>query len=169
MVLMLIFMVIMQILPFVIIYALIKISYILYQQVKVYNLLESIEQKEDLIFLGFRDFINVVAEAFRRKGYKVEFTVKCGEEGNGLILNDKLYVEVWKNGYNYPIEVETAMKLSNHMQSNSVYRGMIISSADFKLNTRTYCHKNVIECVNSLQILAILKDAQRRHKLYQTN
>lgn len=169
MILVMILMILIQILPFVILFSIIKITYILVYQAKINSLLQSVEVRDDLIFINFKDLINLVAEIYRRKGYKVEFTDKCGEEGNGLLLNNKLFVEVWKNGVNHPVELETAMKLSNHMQKNSIYRGILISTSDFKINTKSFCHKNVIECVNSNQILAILREIQNKNKLYMYN
>jgi len=39
-------------------------------RVKINNLLESVNTKEDLLFMRFNDFLNLIAEVFRRKGHK---------------------------------------------------------------------------------------------------
>ena len=143
-------------------------AYIAYS-IKINNLLESINDKNDLIQIGFRDFVYLMMEVFRRKGYKVRMTDKCGEEGNGLILNNLQYVEVIKFPLDKKIEVETAMKLARCMQLNSIYRGMIITMGDFKQNTRSFCHKYVIECINGDKVLEMCKEVQKRRPALESN
>jgi len=143
-------------------------AYIAYS-IKINNLLESINDKNDLIQIGFRDFVYLMMEVFRRKGYRVKMTDKCGEESNGLILNNLQYVEVIKFPFEKKIEVETAMKLARCMQLNSIYRGMIVTLGDFKQNTRSFCHKNVIECINGDKVLEMCKEVQKRRPVLETN
>ncbi|MDO8609279.1 MAG: restriction endonuclease [bacterium] len=139
-------------------------SYILYK-IKISNLLESINTKEDLLYFCFKDFQNVTAKVLKRKGYNIKFTNKCGEEGNGLILNNIQYAEVWKHSLNHIVDVEAAMKLAKCMQSNSIYRGMLITLGDFKQNTIMFSHKNVIECINGEQLLEMCKEVQKRKEV----
>lgn len=143
------------------------IGHVLYKM-KINNLLESVNTKADLLYMNFRDLTNLMAEVYRRKGYRVRQTCKCGEEGNGLELNDLKYVEVLCCSLNYMVEVEAAMKLAKCMRSNSIYRGMLVTLGDFKQNTRLFCHKNVIECVNGDQLLAICKEVQKKKGILQT-
>ena len=143
-------------------------AYIAYS-IKINNLLESINDKNDLIQIGFRDFVYLMMEVFRRKGYRVKMTDKCGEESNGLILNNLQYVEVIKFPFEKKIEVETAMKLARCMQLNSIYRGMIVTLGDFKQNTRSFFHKNVIECINGDKVLEMCKEVQKRRPVLETN
>jgi restriction system protein len=140
----------------------------LYNKIKTDNLLEHINSREELLYLHFKDFLQVIIEVLKRKGYKVRITDKCGEEGNGLILNGRQYVEVWKHGINQIVDVEAAMKLARCMQVNSTHRGMLITLGDFKQNTRVYCHKNVIECINGEQLLEMCKEVQTRKGVLET-
>ena len=137
--------------------------------IRINNLLEGINSKDDFIQIGFKDFVYLMMEVFRRKGYKVRMTNKCGEENNGLILNDLQYVEVIKFPLDKKIEVETAMKLARCMQLNSIYRGMIVTLGDFKQNTRIFCHKNVIECINGDKVLEMCKEVQKRKPVLESN
>jgi restriction system protein len=140
----------------------------LYNKIKTDNLLEHINSREELLYLHFKDFLQVIIEVLKRKGYKVRITDKCGEEGNGLILNGRQYVEVWKHSINQIVDVEAAMKLARCMQVNSTHRGMLITLGDFKQNTRVYCHKNVIECINGEQLLEMCKEVQTRKGVLET-
>ncbi|MCX8128877.1 MAG: restriction endonuclease [Clostridia bacterium] len=140
-----------------------------FYKVKINAILEDISTVEDLVYIRFKDFLNVTAEVFRRKGYNVSVTDKCGEEGRGLILNDIQFVEIWKHARSQLVDVETAMKLTKCMQSNSIYRGMIISLGDFKQSTRLFCHKNVIECINGEQLLEMFKEVQKRKDMLETS
>jgi len=153
----------------VILQSILKIAMQIAYNIKINNILEGINGKDDLIEVGFRDFVYLMMEVFRRKGYKVRMTDKCGEESNGLILNNLQYVEVIKFPFDKNIEVETAMKLAKCMQLNSIYRGMIITLGDFKHNTRSFCHKNVIECINGDKVLEMCKEVQKRRPVLEAN
>jgi Restriction endonuclease. len=154
---------------FIIIKNLITLLWKIIYRSKINNLIETIHTKEDLLEIRFKDLPNVMVELFKRNGYSARTTDKCGEDGNGLILNDIQFVEVWKHSPNQVVEIETAMKLANRMQTSSIYRGMIITLGDFKQNTRAYCHKNVISCVNGEQFLSMFKEAQKSKEILQTN
>ena len=144
------------------------ILYILYK-IKINNLLENISTKEDLFDTRCKDFINVIAEVFKRKGYKVEITDKCGEDGQGLVLDNLQYVDLTKHGLRHIVDVERAMKLAKCMSSNSIFRGTLITLGDFKQNTRKFCHKNVIKCINGDQLLAMCKEVQKKKEVLQTS
>lgn len=151
-----------------IIYKLFNITWTLLYKIKINNILESINTKEDLLYTHYKDFINVIAEILKRKGYKVKITDKCGEEGYGLILDNLQYVDLSKHGLSHIVEVETAMKFAKCMCSNSIFRGMLITLGDFKQNTRLFCHKNVIQCINGDQLLAICKEVQKKREVLRT-
>ena len=77
-----------------------------------------------------------------------------------MILNDVIFVELWKNAPGHLIEIETAIKLAYCMRRASVYRGMLVTLGDFKRNTRLFCHKYVIQCVNGDQLVEMLREVQ---------
>lgn len=137
-------------------------------KIKINTLLENINSKEDLLYLGFKDFLNLMAEVFKRKGYKVRITDKCGEDGKGLILNNIQLVDIWKHGLNHIVDVEIAMKLAKCMQLDSFYRGMLLTLGDFKQSTKLFCHKSVIECINGEQLVLMCKEVQKRKEVLQT-
>jgi restriction system protein len=139
-------------------------------KMKMNKLLDTITEKEDLLYLRFKDYMYIIMEIFRRKGYLVKFTNNCGIDGSGLKLklDSILYAEVWKHGLNQVVEVELAMNLAKCMQSNSIYRGILITLGDFKLNTKAFCHKNVIECINGDQLLNMCKEAQKSKAVLET-
>ncbi|NLO40677.1 MAG: restriction endonuclease [Ruminiclostridium sp.] len=128
--------------------------------VRISMLVDSIGNKQDLLFLSLQDYEYVIAEVFRRSGYKVRMSKKFADGGNGIILNDLHYVVARKEAYHHLIEVEQARKLTKHMQDNEIYRGMIITLGDFKPSTRNYCHINVITCIDGNQLLQMLKKVQ---------
>lgn len=140
-----------------------------FYKVKINHLLENINSKEDLLYMNSMDFQNVIAEAFKRKGNKVKATNKCGEFGNGFIINDLKYVEIWKHGLNHIVDVEAGIKLAHYMQKNSIYRGILITLGDYKQNTRKFCDSNVIECINGEQLLQMCKEVQKRREVLQNN
>lgn len=152
-----------------VIYNLSFLIYCICYKLKINNLLESINAKEDLTHVSYNDFISLVAEIFRREGYKVKHTDKCGEFGNGLLLNNLQFVEVWKYVSNPTVDVEMAMNLAKCMRNSSIYRGKLVSLRDFKHNTKLFCHKNVIECISAEQILEMCKEVQKRKAVLQAD
>ncbi len=144
------------------------IIYSIYFKIKVNRLLENINTIEDLQYIPFNVFIHVTAEVFKRKGYVVKITDKCGEEGNGLLLDNRKFVEIWRRALSHEVDCEAAMKLEKCMRSNSIYRGMLITLGEFKHSTRLFCHKNVIECITGQQLLAMFKEVQKKNTAWQT-
>lgn len=136
----------------------------LYNRLRADTLLDRIRTREELLYLSFKDFRRVVIEVLKRKGYSVKITDRCGEEGNGLLLDNRKYAEIWKHGLNHIVEPEAAMKLEKCMRSNSIHRGMFITLGDFKPATRLFCHKNVIECINGGQLLAMCREVQKEKR-----
>lgn len=128
--------------------------------VRISIMTDSIRDKDDLLYLNIADYTHVIAELFKRSGYKVRMSDHFGEGGTGLILNELNYVVIRKDHYHHMVEIEAAKKLSKHMRDNGIYRGMIITLGDFKANTRSYCHINVITCINGTQLLQMLREAQ---------
>jgi restriction system protein len=136
-----------------------RIYHIVYL-VRISLLVDSINCKEDFLFLSMKDFEYVVAEIFKRMGYRVRMSDHFGEGGTGIILNDLFYVQARKERYQHLMEIEQAKKLARHMHENGIYRGMLITLGDFKNNTKNFCHLNVIKCINGNQLLQMCKDAQ---------
>lgn len=128
--------------------------------VKISVLADNIKCKDDLLYLKLKDFEYVIAEVFKRQGYKVQMSSHFGEGGNGIILNDIYYVIAKKESYHNLIEPEEAKKLVKHMKDNNIHRGIIITLGDFKTSTKNYCYVNVIKCINGDQLMQIIKSAQ---------
>jgi restriction system protein len=136
-----------------------RVVHLLYL-VKISILVDSIKRKDDLLFLRTKDYEYVIAEVFKRTGYKVRMSSHFGDGGAGLILNDLYYVIARKEAYHHLVEIEQAKKLIKHMQDNNIYRGMIILLGDFKLNTKNLCHIHSIKCINGNQLLQMIKEVQ---------
>ncbi|NLM11025.1 MAG: restriction endonuclease [Clostridiaceae bacterium] len=144
----------------IIVYELVSWIIHIYYLVKISLLADNIECKDDLLYLKLKDYEYVIAEVFRRQGYKVQMSDHFGEGGNGIILNDIYYVIVRKESYHNLVEIEQAKKLVKHMRDNNIHRGMIITLGDFKSNTKNYCHMNVIKCINGDQLIQMFKSVQ---------
>lgn len=158
-----------QFLFVILVYRLFLIIHYVYYKVKINNLLENINSREDLVYMRSIDFQNVIAEVFRRKGDKVKITNKCGEYGNGLIINDIKMVEMWKHSLSHMVDVESGMKLAHFMQINSISRGIIITLGDYKQSTKKFCNKNVIECINGEELIKMCKEVQKGKGVLRTN
>lgn|GEM_PF-656853 len=129
--------------------------------IKIRNILDSIETKEDLLYLSQRDLEHVISLMFRRMGYSsVRFSNSFGEGSPGIILDDKYYVQITKTNFKSKINVEMAAKLAWHMLRDSIYRGIYITLGDFEKSTLNFCHKNVIQCINGDRLLEMCKDAR---------
>lgn len=136
-------------------------------KIKISKLVKVIHTKEDLQYLRLEDFIAVVAEVLKRSGYTVKYTDACGVDGSGFKLNGIQLTEIWKHGIQQIVDVELAMNLAKCMQTNSIFRGMIITLGDFKPCTRIFCRKNVIECINGDQLLNMFKAVQHPNTMLE--
>ncbi|HHW31510.1 MAG TPA: hypothetical protein GXX20_07555 [Clostridiaceae bacterium] len=159
---------IVQFLVAMLLYDIFLVVYYVCYKTKINRLLEEINSLEDLLYLHTMDFQNIVVEILRRKGNKVKFTDKCGEYNNGYIINNIKYAEIWKHGLNHLVEIEAALKLLHCMETNSIYRGILITLGDYKQNTIKFCFKNAIECINGEQLLKMCKEVQRKKAALQT-
>lgn len=133
-----------------------------FYKIKINSLLDNINTKEDLLYMNIKDFENIIAVMFKRNGYKVEFTERFGEGNRGLILNNLQYVQMEKSALNRLMDVEPVRKLSKSMQTDSIYRGIIITLGGYKRITRNYCHKNVIKCIDGDQLVNMLRDSKNK-------
>lgn len=138
-----------------------RIIYKIYYNKKINKLLDGLSCKEDFLYMREKDLVNVVTLMFRRKGHKVEPTELCGEDASGLLINDVTFAEVRKDSLSFLVEKETAMKLSQCMRMSNIYRGMLITTGDYRSSTRHYCGRNVIECINGDRLFEMCRDVQR--------
>lgn len=144
-----------------VLYIVIRLASEVAYYVKISLLLDSIQSKNDLLYLNIKDYESVIAEVFRRNSYRVRLSDHFGEGGRGIILNDLYYVQAKKESYHHLVDIEQAMKLTKHMRDNNIHRGMIITLGDFKQCTKKFCHMYVITCINGDQLLKMCLDAQK--------
>jgi len=139
--------------------------------VKISILVDNIGCMDDLLYMRVKDLEYAVAEVFRRKGFRIRMSDHFADGGNGIILDEIYYVIVRKDSFHGLVELEHAKKLAKHMRDNNIYRGMIITLSDFKANTKNYCHKNVIKCINGTELFQMIKSVQRLSALsvFQNN
>ena len=137
-------------------------------RISLYNIFENIQSKEDLLYLKQKHFSGVIMEMYKRKGYDIKPTSKCGVE-NGFIINGLQFAEAWKNSPTKQEEIETAMNLEKCMRLSGIYRGIFITLGAFKANTRKYCGINVIECINGDQVLEMIQECQKNRAVAQTS
>jgi restriction system protein len=134
-------------------------------KIRAIYLLDSITSKRDLLYMKYGDFERVVAEMFRRRNHRVEFSERFGEGEKGLVIDGTVYVQLRKDPLSGMINVEQAMKLAKSMWRDSIYRGMFITLGDFENITYRYCHKNVITCINGDRLLEMCLGVQSARKL----
>lgn len=142
------------------------IANILYY-IKINNKLDMIQTKYDLLYMKRKDYEKVIMEMFKRKGYKVRFSDRFGEGDNGFILDNIQYVQAMKDSLKTELAVESIKKFNRCMQRDSIYRGIFITLGDFKNNTRKFCHKNVIKCINGDELLLMCKEVQGKNILHE--
>jgi len=138
-----------------------RFIYKIYYKGRINRLLDGLSCKEDFLYMKEKDFTSVVALMLKRKGHKVETTDLCGEHSEGLIINDVMFAEIRKDSLSSLVEKESAMKLSQCMRASDIYRGMLITTGDYKSSTRLYCGRSVIECVNGDRLFEMCRDVQR--------
>lgn len=148
-----------------VVYRIFAIIWEIVLKIRAIYLLDGIASKRDLLYMKYSDFERVVAEMFRRRNYRVEFSDRFGEGEKGLVIDGTIYAQLRKDSLGSMINAEQAMKLVKSMWRDNIYRGIFITLGDFENTTYRYCHKNVITCINGDRLLEMCLEVQSARKL----
>ena len=132
------------------------------------TLLESQRGLETLRGINWREFEELVGEAYRRRGYAVAETGGGGADGGvDLVLSkgsERLLVQCkhWKV---QKVSVKVVRELFGVVSAEGAAGGILISSGTYTQEAKEFARANGIELVDGTQLMRLIAEVQRNPKV----
>ncbi len=124
--------------------------------------LESIRQ------LSWKRFEDLLGEAYRRQGYKVQGTLGGGADGGvDLVLgrDGKVTVVQCKRWNGKPVPVQIVRELYGVLHDRDASSAKLIATTSFTPDAIAFAKGKPIELVNSDEVLELIRSVQRSGKI----
>lgn len=114
--------------------------------------------------LSWQEFERLLAEAFRREGYRVEHTGGNGPDGGVDLrlyrdgLTDLVQCKHWKEK---KVGVKTVRELRGVMAAEGAPRGTVVTSGEFTGDAETFARSNGIRLIGGADLLRVIHAVQR--------
>lgn len=115
--------------------------------------------------LSWKDFEYMVAEAFRRRGYQVDYSLSSGADGGIDVLlskNDSKTAVQCKRWKTYKVGAPVVRELLGAMAANGLPRGMVITSGSFTADAKAFAAGKPIQLIDGRALLDLVRGAQTR-------
>jgi len=132
------------------------------------RLLDSQRSLETIRKMNWRQFEELVGEAYRRQGYSVEENQGAGpDDGVDLVLRksgDLVLIQCkhWKVS---KVDVRIVRELYGVMAARSVPHGAVITSGMFTQEAKNFAAGKTIDLVDGYQLLELIGSVQKTPKL----
>jgi len=143
-----------------------------FNQFRKGKMLESVSGSESIQSLNWREFEELVAEAFRRKGYFVLENPEKGPDGGvdirlrkggNLIL---VQCKHWKSG---KVGVKTVRELYGVMAAKQAYAGIIVTFGTFTEDAKKFATGKSIELISGNQLLKLISSVQKNQQVSKSD
>lgn len=130
--------------------------------------LDSQKDIDSIRALGWKDFEELVGEAYRRKGYSVGENQGGGPDGGvDLVLRKEgvttlVQCKHWKT---LKVGVKVVRELFGVMTAHGAGRGMVLISGEFTKDAVAFAKSNAIELVNGSKLLAMISEVQKEPRI----
>ncbi|MBU1737110.1 MAG: DUF2034 domain-containing protein [Proteobacteria bacterium] len=118
--------------------------------------------------LGWKEFEELVGEAYRRQGYSVVENHGAGPDGGvDLVLNKDgmttlVQCKHWKI---LKVGVKVIRELFGVMASQGAQKGIVISSGEFTKDAIDFANSNSVELINGTKLLAMIGEVKKEHRI----
>ncbi|MGD8950795.1 MAG: DUF2034 domain-containing protein [Desulfobacterales bacterium] len=143
-----------------------------FNQLRKGKMLESVSGSESIQSLNWREFEELVAEAFRRKGYFVLENPEKGPDGGvdiRLRKNGNLILvqcKHWKSG---KVGVKTVRELYGVMAAKQAYAGIIVTFGTFTEDAKKFATGKSIELISGNQLLKLISSVQKNQQVSKSD
>ena len=143
-----------------------------FNQLRKGKMLESVSGSESIQSLNWREFEELVAEAFRRKGYFVLENPEKGPDGGvdiRLRKNGNLILvqcKHWKSG---KVGVKTVRELYGVMAAKQTYAGIIVTFGTFTEDAKKFATGKSIELISGSQLLKLISSVQKNQQVSKSD
>jgi len=129
------------------------------------RLLDSQKGLDSIRGLNWREFEELVGEAYRRQGYMVtEITVAGPDEGIDLVLkkDGALVLVQCKQWRSFKVGVDVVRELFGVMTAKHATSGILISSGVFTQEAKNFAADKPIDLVDGTQFLQLVGNVQKQ-------
>jgi restriction system protein len=126
---------------------------------------------ESLRELSWKQFENLLAEAYRRQGYAVKETLGCGADGGvDLVLrrNEDTILVQCKRWNGKRVSVQIVRELYGVMIHNGAAGAKLVATTNFTSDAIDFARAKPIELIDANSLLVLLRDVQTSNKIAQS-
>jgi restriction system protein len=150
--------------PWVSLFLLVPVPFSVYNAWRKRKLLDSQRDLESIRSLGWKEFEELVGEAYRRQGYTVRENAGAGPDGGvDLVLNKdrNTYLVQCKQWRSWKIGVKVVREMYGLMTAKHAHGVIIISSGMFTQEARSFASEKPIDLVEGRQLAELVASVQK--------
>jgi len=135
-------------------------------------MLESVSGPDSIQRLSWREFEELVSEAFRRKGYFVIENPDKGPDGGvdiRLRKKGKLVFVQCKHWKSRKVGAKTVRELFGVMTAKKVAHGIVVTFGEFTQDAKAFAKENSIHLVAGNQLLKLVSSVHKKPKIIESD
>ncbi len=143
-----------------------------FNQMRKSKMLESVSGPDSIQNLSWREFEELVSEAFRRRGYFVLENPDKGPDGGvdiRLRKNGQLVFVQCKHWKSRKVGVKIIRELYGVMTAKKVVHGIVVTFGEFTPDAKAFAKENSIHLVAGNQLLKLVSSVQKNQKIVETD
>ena len=151
--------------PFIALFLLIPAPIAAFNTWRKRRLLDSQKGLDSIKALGWREFEELVGEAYRRQGYTVAENIAAGpDEGIDLVLkkDGNLVLVQCKQWRSFKVGVNIVRELLGVMTAKHATSGILITSGVFTQEAKNFAAGKPIDLVDGTQLLQLIGNVQKQ-------
>lgn len=139
-----------------------------FNQFRKGKMLDSVSGPDSIQRLSWREFEELVSEAFRRRGYFVLENPDKGPDGGvdlRLRKNGQLVFVQCKHWKSRKVGVKTVRELYGVMTAKKVGHGIVVTYGEFTPDAINFAKENAIHLIAGTQLLKLISAVQKNSKI----
>lgn len=153
--------------PHIAIIFLFPIPFALFNSWRKKKLLETQKNLATLKSISWKQFEELVGEAYRRQGYKVSENIGDGPDGGidlRLRKNGELILVQCKHWKAFKVDVKVVREMYGVMVSENATKAIVITSGTFTQPAKKFASDKPIKLIEGKQLLALIANVQKEPK-----
>ncbi len=142
-----------------------------FNQLRKCKMLESVSGPDSIQNLSWKEFEELVSEAFRRKGYFVIENPDKGPDGGvdlRLRKNGHLIFVQCKHWKSKKVGIKIVREFFGVMTAKKVAHGIIVTFGEFTPDAKAFAKENAIHLIAGNQLLKLITEVQKNPKIHES-
>lgn len=130
------------------------------------RLLDAQKNSDSIRSLSWREFEELLAEAYRRKGYSVVENTKLGPDGGidiRLFKDDQLHLVQCKHWKTQKVSVNVVREMLGLVKAESAVRGIVITSGSYTQEATKFALNQPLELIGAHELYELISSVQKPH------